>query len=424
MTIGTLESAMRDVKDDIARTKAKQYDWDEVQAKQQTTSTAELRADEELLEKLRTELGTHDLAYDSAETELRHSQKQLDAANNKHATALNKYSSATLALNAADDALNALKDELRNTTDECPTCGASLRGKKLDDHKRAVRAKIKEAESVADAAYRTATATGQAKNAEAEQVKRHQDDVRRFREASDVSIDKRTQMQTRVSELKARVDLAKSVRDRTKTERNPWDEVLQQHRERKDKLSDELDNADALLRIVSERHQRAKFWVSGFKTVRLYLLEEFLNELEVITQDMLPRLGLIGWEVMIGMEKEKADGEFSTGLTVSIRKPGGTKAVKWESFSGGEAQRLRIAGALALSETLLRRAGVRCDLVILDEPTQHMAPEGVDDLVECLLEYGRDYQVFLVDHVARETKRMAAVVTVVRTRAGSQIEAG
>jgi energy-coupling factor transporter ATP-binding protein EcfA2 len=124
------------------------------------------------------------------------------------------------------------------------------------------------------------------------------------------------------------------------------------------------------------------------------------------------------------MERETRTGT-SVGLHVAITKPGRDTAVKWEAFSGGEAQRLKLAGALALSETLLRSAGVRCDLMVLDEPTQHLSPEGVGDLIETLIELGRDRQLILVDHSARETRKFANVLTVVREPGtGSRIETG
>jgi DNA repair exonuclease SbcCD ATPase subunit len=122
------------------------------------------------------------------------------------------------------------------------------------------------------------------------------------------------------------------------------------------------------------------------------------------------------------MEKETQAGKIKPGLVVNISNPRSAKAVKWGSWSKGQGQRLRIIGAIALSEVLLRRAGVSCDLLVLDEPTNHLSPEGVRETVDFLLERGRDAQVFYVDHRAIESTRFASTLTVRLTDAGSDIE--
>jgi energy-coupling factor transporter ATP-binding protein EcfA2 len=121
------------------------------------------------------------------------------------------------------------------------------------------------------------------------------------------------------------------------------------------------------------------------------------------------------------MERETQSGKIKPGLSVSIFKPKHDEPVKWESWSGGESQRLRVIGAVALSEVLLRRAGVTCDLIVLDEPTRHLSPEGVGDLVEFLVELGRDHQVFYIDHQVVQSNQFASLITVTRSTSGAKI---
>lgn len=107
---------------------------------------------------------------------------------------------------------------------------------------------------------------------------------------------------------------------------------------------------------------------------------------------------------------------------MTILKPDLAKAVRWESWSGGEGQRLRIVGAIALSQVLLRRAGIECDLLILDEPTRHLSREGVRDVVDYLIDLGRDRQVFYCDHTAIENARFASTITVTRSHKGVTLD--
>jgi DNA repair exonuclease SbcCD ATPase subunit len=161
--------------------------------------------------------------------------------------------------------------------------------------------------------------------------------------------------------------------------------------------------------------------VKGFKQVRLYLLQEVLEELQGVTQTLLPQIGLDDWLCEFAMERETQAGKVSPGLNVNIFKPGSDVQVKWESWSGGEGQRLRLIGAIALSQVLLRRAGVECDMLILDEPTRHLSPEGVAETIDFLIDLGVDHQVLYVDHQAIESRRFASTLIVRRDENGAKI---
>lgn len=415
-----MEDTIKQITADIVATKTKMNEWDSVENAKHEASTKGLQADRDQLEKLRVELGKLDLDYDGAETELRHANTMLDKARADHSVAITKWDSASSALLRADDAMNKLKDEAKHMGTHCPSCGQRLDGPGLKKHKAELRDRIISAEDDADVAYRNTQKYAEVKEATSAVIAKWQSDVATYRTKSDAAIDGRTRVQTRVSELAAIVRMKEDAGKAKQT--NPHDETLQALRARRDKADAIADEAAALVKLTTAKHGSNKFWINGFKQVRLYLLEEFLNELEVVTLNMLPRLGLIGWTVRLSIEREKKDGDTTTGLSVQIGKPGMDQMVKWESWSGGEAQRLRIAGALALSETLMRRAGVTTDLIVLDEPTRGLSPEGVADLVDALVEFAHDRQVILIDHTARESKRMAHILTVERDAAtGSRV---
>jgi DNA repair exonuclease SbcCD ATPase subunit len=169
---------------------------------------------------------------------------------------------------------------------------------------------------------------------------------------------------------------------------------------------------------------RVKFWVNGFKACRLYLLEEVLSELRLVSNAICPELGLDGWVIDYQVERETKVGSIKRGLDVTIVSPGSDKPVRWESFSGGEQQRLRLIGALSLSEVLLNHAGIQSDLEVLDEPTRHLSSQGIRDLCESLpdrsIRLGR--RTFYTDHTAVESTYFASVLTIVRRIDGSIVE--
>jgi energy-coupling factor transporter ATP-binding protein EcfA2 len=107
----------------------------------------------------------------------------------------------------------------------------------------------------------------------------------------------------------------------------------------------------------------------------------------------------------------------SHAFSIFLFPPGQSKAVSWDSYSGGEAQRWQLAVTFALSEVLLSRAGITPDFEILDEITNHLSDIGVDDLLECLSERAHTLQrrIFLIDHRVLSKGDFDGIVSVVKT---------
>jgi DNA repair exonuclease SbcCD ATPase subunit len=173
-----------------------------------------------------------------------------------------------------------------------------------------------------------------------------------------------------------------------------------------------------------ERCERIRFWIKGFKDIKLYTIEEILQELEITTNAMCEEFGLVGWEVKYDVEKENKSGTISRGLNITVLSPKNKHPVKWEVWSGGEGQRLRIIGTEALSSVLLNHIGVTTNLAMFDEPTIGLSTEGVQDLVEMLAYRAKqaDKSIWFIDHHAIPSNKFIQEVTVVRDKEGSYIE--
>ena len=138
---------------------------------------------------------------------------------------------------------------------------------------------------------------------------------------------------------------------------------------------------------------------------------------------MLDGLGLGDWSVDYATERETKSKTTQRALTTTVRSPSAPDGVRWEVYSGGERQRLRLAGALALSEVLLAHAGVSLDFRVLDEPTRGLSSEGVRDLVEVLGDYAErgGLKIFLIDHVAQEGASFSSMITVENSADGAEV---
>jgi DNA repair exonuclease SbcCD ATPase subunit len=201
---------------------------------------------------------------------------------------------------------------------------------------------------------------------------------------------------------------------------------VQWHKLRKQRQQSEqqVTELEESLKKLGRRIERSRFWIKGFKDVQLHIIDDVLQELELVSNAILPEMGLEDWNIHYAIEKETKSGNIRPGLHATILSPYNKKAVRWESWGGGVSQRLRIAGALALSEVLLNRAGIDCPLEILDEPSKGLSSEGIEDLIAMLADRAQrlDKTIFLVDHRLFESDRFAAVYTVRKTVEGSRIE--
>lgn len=170
--------------------------------------------------------------------------------------------------------------------------------------------------------------------------------------------------------------------------------------------------------------ERTQFWVKAFKEVRLYLMEQTLKHLEIVTNSILPELGLEKWNIYYEVERETKSGGISRGFNVVITSPNLKKGpVPWESWSGGEGQRLRLAGSFALSEILLDQAGVTPDMEVLDEPTQRLSSEGIRDLCTMLKDRAKrlDRATWYIDHQSIEQVGFSSVVRIEKDGTGSHV---
>jgi DNA repair exonuclease SbcCD ATPase subunit len=223
-----------------------------------------------------------------------------------------------------------------------------------------------------------------------------------------------------VTTLQARIGGWRETLKQVKGERNPHHDqyrtLTKQKNERETEQAEHQSNLDMLERRIA----RTKIWIQGFKEVQLDLIKDALEELEIVTNSKLPDFGLEDWTVKYVVERETKKGDLQRGLSVFIQNADAKSPVRWESWSGGVKQRLRVVGALSLSEVLLARAGVDPDLEVLDEPTRSLSTEGSQNLSAFLADRARQLgrRIMYCDHLASEGSDFTSVLTVTRGKSG------
>lgn len=202
---------------------------------------------------------------------------------------------------------------------------------------------------------------------------------------------------------------------------NPYSEMISEKVQLAIKLKGQLKDLGAEIDKLNEEHTAVSFWVGGFKRVRLFIVESALQQLELEVNNNLASLGLMGWHIGFDVERENKSGGITKGFIVLVTPPGAEEPVRYESFSGGETQRLRLAGDLGLANLIMERAGLVNTLEIYDEPSRHLSQEGLLDLAETLAvrATAQGKVILLVDHNAVDFA-FQGTFTIVKDGAGSR----
>ncbi len=204
---------------------------------------------------------------------------------------------------------------------------------------------------------------------------------------------------------------------------NPFEVRKLQQACRAEELVQKSEELRGTIDIQLELLRRLQYWVRGFKDIRLYLIAEATNQLELEVNSSLTQLGLMDWKLRFDVDRENKGGKIQKGFSVMVLSPHNKEAVPWESWSGGESQRLRCAAEMGLSNLIRSSRGLDFPLEVWDEPTQHLSAQGVSDLLDCLAARARDNrrQIWVVDHRTLGYGDFDGMVTVVKDENGSRI---
>ena len=206
-------------------------------------------------------------------------------------------------------------------------------------------------------------------------------------------------------------------------ETNPHTETLERTKKQIEQVKDKVEEKEDELNKATRETSFFDYWVGGFKDVRLWLISQALNELSVYTNNALPELGLHGWKVHFDVERENTSGGVTKGFTVLISSPHSRDLVPWDAWSGGETQRLRIAGAVGMANLISDYRGLHSNIEVWDEPTAHLSEIGTTELLEFLKTRStvNKKQIWLVDHRTLNFGAFNGEWRVIKTSKGSEI---
>lgn len=163
----------------------------------------------------------------------------------------------------------------------------------------------------------------------------------------------------------------------------------------------DTDSKKQQLHDIEAALEQASYWVRSFKDVRLFEINDVLTSLKIEINSYLADLGMENWSIRFDIERETNKGAIARGFRIMVDSGVGSDGVKpWEAWSGGEGQRLRLAGTLALSNLILRQFNRTSNFQIWDEPFKWLSGSGKDDMLNLLQEvaHSEGKLIFVIDH--------------------------
>lgn len=209
-----------------------------------------------------------------------------------------------------------------------------------------------------------------------------------------------------------------------KEEKNPNEGIIEHLELRIADCKKALTIDKETLSLKEAEYESVNFWAKGFKRVRLFLIERAFRTLEIEVNNSLVQLGMPDWQITFDIERENKSGGITKGFVVFVKSPANSEPVRWENWSGGETQRLQLAGNLGLANLIMRRAGLSNSIEFYDEPSTHLSQQGMMDLANLLYERATTERkkIWIVDHTSvTNFGEFEGIITVRKSENGSVI---
>lgn len=412
-----------DARDNMNKAKKQSDEWEDGnKASVKALQTKLIEAEKELATQQKLK-GAADLAYDGSGSELKAIQEEIISIRASYNTARDKRLKEEIKLEGMGKAADKLSSELLNLgqTDRCPTCNQKITGTSLDKHRKELRRQISELNVTIKHGIKRSILRELA-TFKATYDKSCEDEAD-FKGKADDAFSALQRLSTVVSNWTIGIrHLKERIEDGEKAKNIYYEQYIKFKKDLKT-LNGNVEEIEGDITQARRLIDRTQPWIKGFKEIRLLTVDKVLEELEFVTNNIVRDLGLTDWKVQYTVEKETKSGSLQRGLNVFILSPRNKKPVKWKCWGGGVSQRLRIAGALALSEVLLNHANVTCNMEILDEPARGMTRGGVRNLCDYLAERAikQKKTIWFIDHLTVESDKFTDIATVVKDDRGSHV---
>lgn len=229
--------------------------------------------------------------------------------------------------------------------------------------------------------------------------------------------------QTALADAGAELKTAERTLANTKLETNPYTPMRVSAEARGEKLVTDMETLGKEMDVLRGELAAARYWIKGFKEVRLSIIRESLVQLTVEVNESVFQLGLRDWSIEFDIERENKSGGISRNFNIAITAPGSPAAVPWRSWSGGESQRLRLAITMGFANLICAKLGMSPNLEMWDEPSNGLNEEGIQAMLRVFAERAARLKkvVLLADHRTLDFGGFTGIIEVRKETNGSHI---
>ena len=395
-----------------------------------------IKSDEFAVQLERDALETTLRNLESTEHDLSEIQKHIDLKKNRCDDLQNESKETRSAVSSggeqkalAHSVMVKAKAELESAqglSDNCVKCSQVV----PPEHKAAVLVERQEAVVMAESRYKDAEANMSAVQFKVNGIHATLDCVRSELEdqqakQSDLRVSKQ-KFTTQIDGLKKGIDHGAKELEKCRVETNPYTSLAQQGEEEIAQTQAKLNADQAGFDEAQALEQSTRYWIDGFRSLRLNLLNSGVTQFEAELQSAMSACGLSQWLAKCLVDPDSVGRASKKGFQVLLTPPNkeGDQALPWETWSGGEGQLLRLCGTFALSNLIAARCGVQSNIEVYDEPSKAISEEGVQGLLERLAERARTQNkvIFVSDHRAMDARYFDGIVCAVKTADGTTLQ--
>lgn len=315
-------------------------------------------------------------------------------------------------------------EKFESVVDICPYCKQKVAKSHLKSEISHLQDKIQAALD------QVATIRGQTM-AENEKISRLKDDLTEVAQAkaelntkNSAFLEEKQKLKLEMSKILGSVSQLNKELEALQLSKNPYVAEQKKQQESVNILQNKIQLDQQELEKLDKEVFATGFWTKAFKDVRLLLISDVLTQLELEVNNKLFQLGLQDWKIMFAVEGLTKGGKIKKGFTVTISTPQNLEPVPWNAWSGGETQRLRLAGALGMADLIVSKSGSYPEFEVFDEPSQYLSTAGIEALLSILKDRAKTTgkKIFLIDHRHLQAESFDGVFTVVKTVDGIGIE--
>jgi DNA repair exonuclease SbcCD ATPase subunit len=206
---------------------------------------------------------------------------------------------------------------------------------------------------------------------------------------------------------------------------NPFIEKENKRKKMLSILNRKKEHLEAEIEELTESKNGYDFWSVGFKKIKLLVIEEALVELEMSINNAISDLGMSNWAIRLSIESNTKKDTIKSGFTVMVKSPHNKDLVPFTAWSGGESQRLRLAGQIGIIDFISNYKGIDASFEAWDEPSAWLSSEGIDSLISLLNNRAKDLNkvIYFIDHKQLSVDgNFADIINIKKTKGGTICE--